>query len=57
MTYDPEDETPWAALPAPEVLPVQRMLEELEVVNVLAPLVRCSKRESAPPVAVAVARR
>lgn len=32
-------------LPEPEVLPVRTMLEEFDV-NVLAPLVRCSKRES-----------
>lgn len=36
----------WADLPEPERLPVRTMLEELEGVNVLAPLVRCSKRES-----------
>lgn len=35
----------WSALPVPEILPVRTMLEELETVNVLAPLVRCSKRE------------
>lgn len=34
-------------LPEPEVLPVRTMLEEFDV-NVLAPLVRCSKRESPP---------
>lgn len=31
-------------IPEPEVLPVRNMLEEFDV-NVLAPLVRCSKRE------------
>jgi tRNA-dihydrouridine synthase 4 len=35
----------WADLPTPERLPVRTMLDELETVNVLAPLVRCSKRE------------
>ncbi|BEI79989.1 hypothetical protein CcaverHIS002_0105180 [Cutaneotrichosporon cavernicola] len=33
----------WADLPTPERLPVRTMLEEFETVNVLAPLVRCSK--------------
>lgn len=33
----------WADLPTPERLPVRTMLEELETVNILAPLVRCSK--------------
>lgn len=33
-------------LPRPTVLTPRRMLEEREDVNVLAPLVRCSKRES-----------
>ncbi|KAL1405445.1 tRNA dihydrouridine synthase [Vanrija albida] len=43
MAYKEEDAAPWADLPTPEVLPVARMLAELETVNVLAPLVRCSK--------------
>lgn len=42
-----DDERAAHDLPAPEVLPVRTMLEEFDV-NVLAPLVRCSKREFAP---------
>ncbi|GMK54350.1 hypothetical protein CspeluHIS016_0109360 [Cutaneotrichosporon spelunceum] len=39
-----EDEAAvWADLPTPEHLPVRTTLEEFETVNVLAPLVRCSK--------------
>ncbi|KAL7421808.1 tRNA dihydrouridine synthase [Cryptotrichosporon argae] len=33
----------WSNLPVPERLSPRQMLEELETVNVLAPLVRCSK--------------
>lgn len=36
----------WDDLPVPEVMPVRTMLDEFETVNVLAPLVRCSKRKS-----------
>jgi hypothetical protein len=37
--YTPEE------LPEPEVLTMRQMLDEMEEVHVLAPLVRCSKRE------------
>lgn len=33
----------WSELPQPEVIPYATLLEELDTVNVLAPLVRCSK--------------
>lgn len=38
-----EDLSPFDDLPEAEVLPVAEMLESFESVNVLAPLVRCSK--------------
>jgi hypothetical protein len=37
--YKPEE------LPEPEVLTMRQMLDEMEEVYVLAPLVRCSKRK------------
>jgi hypothetical protein len=37
--YKPEE------LPEPEVLTMRQMLDEMEEVHVLAPLVRCSKRK------------
>jgi hypothetical protein len=37
--YEPEE------LPEPEVLTMRQMLDEMEEVHVLAPLVRCSKRK------------
>jgi hypothetical protein len=40
MNYDVSD------LPQPATLTPRQMLEEREDVNILAPLVRCSKRES-----------
>ena len=43
MPVDEDDEDPFLSLPEPSVLPVQTMLDEFETVNVLAPLVRCSK--------------
>jgi hypothetical protein len=45
LEYDASEDALWDALPEPEVLPYRTMLEEFETVNVLAPLVRCSKRE------------
>jgi len=44
LEYDPAEDAAWGAL-TPEVMPYRSMLEEFETVNVLAPLVRCSKRE------------
>jgi hypothetical protein len=43
LTYDAADADLVSALPEPEMLPYRAMLEEFETVNVLAPLVRCSK--------------
>jgi tRNA-dihydrouridine synthase 4 len=45
---DPEtdpsiDESPFADLPEPLILPVPTMLDNFQTVNILAPLVRCSK--------------
>lgn len=51
LEYDPSEDALWDALPEPEVLPYRTMLEEFETVNVLAPLVRCSKCEYSPRVA------
>lgn len=38
-----DEETAFSELPEPMVLPVQTMLDNFQTVNVLAPLVRCSK--------------
>ena len=38
-----EDVNAFDALPSPSVLPVRTMLTDFETINVLAPLVRCSK--------------
>lgn len=38
-----EGEDSWSELPPVEIIPYARLLEEFETVNVLAPLVRCSK--------------
>ena len=41
---DPMDDiSSFDNLPTPEIIPVQTMLETFETINVLAPLVRCSK--------------
>lgn len=40
---DNDDDELFSSLPAPIVLPVQNMLTSFETINVLAPLVRCSK--------------
>lgn len=54
MSADDARERNGDELPEPEVLPVRTMLEEFDV-NVLAPLVRCSKRESAAALAAELA--